>query len=264
MTATRGDGTIVASWYHSKGATGYDVRYSTDNGSSWKLAAWHWTTRVITIRGASDRNAYIVGVRARNHIGASDWTNSNTVAAPPDPETVSVSNLDKPHYAYTNELNARNWAAVAFTTGTSTAGYTLASFTTKFGNKADPNGALGDIVVSLHAADNAGVPASATLATLRGSNPDTPGEYTYTCSGSGCALSPDTTYFAQFKATGGASNFVEYYNLLSTVSDDETLTPVGNGWSLADTTDIYKHDSGGWTLEYSDTSYLKVSATVNP
>ncbi len=263
VTATRVNGNIVASWHHSKGATGYDVRYSTDNGSAWKLAAWHWTTSVITIKGASGDKTYIVGVRARNHVGVSAWTTSNTVAALP--QTVSVSNLDKPLYAYTNDINAENWGAVAFTTGTSTAGYTLVSFTTKFSDKADPNGVLGDIVVSLHDADNAGVgvPASATLATLDGSNPDTPGEYTYTCSGSGCALSPGTTYFAQFKTTGGANNSVEYYKMLSTGSDDETLTPVGNGWSLADTTDIYKQDSG-WILVFSDTTYLKVVATANP
>ena len=89
VTATRGDGTIVASWHHSEGATGYDVRYSTDKGGSWKLAALHWNTSVITIKGASRDKSYIVGVRAVNLVGASDWTNSNTVEA----LTLTASNV---------------------------------------------------------------------------------------------------------------------------------------------------------------------------
>ena len=76
VTASRGTGTIVASWHHSKGATGYDVRYSTDDGSTWKFAALHWNTSVITIKGASGDKSYIVGVRAVNLVGESDWTNS--------------------------------------------------------------------------------------------------------------------------------------------------------------------------------------------
>ena len=62
--------------------------------------------------------------------------------------------------------------------GFATAGYTLTGVTAKFGNKTDVNSLLGDIVVSLRA-DNSGVPASATLATLSGNNPDTTGDYTY-------------------------------------------------------------------------------------
>ena len=124
---------------------------------------------------------------------------------------------------------------------------------------------LGDIVVSLHANDS-GVPATSTLATLSGDNPDTPGEYTYTCSGSGCALATSTTYFAQFKATAGTNQNVEGYYLLGTESDDETQTPDGNGWSLANTMKLARVDGGGWpyAFTYDDIAYLKVSATVNP
>ncbi len=517
VTATRGDGTIVASWYHSDGATGYDVRYSSDNGKSWSWAAWHWRTSVITIKGASGSKSYIVGVRAVNLVGESGWTNSNTVAALPDPNfvsvsnldeaqpgwqlvgqdwnsntsnasgfttgpntdgytlksvtvrivsvlgsptgytaaihaansgspaatstytligdaptgagdytytcsgtcalepgtkyflvvsgtgdssgrdlyeqrttgansetnvpsnagwsiddllqkktnngpwtsagvtnvlqfkvtatatpppppeltasgvststatltisnhggnwyykattgphatcqgpvsgtsvnltgltpgasytysaykdsscgnllatetftanrlTVSVSNLDKPIYQYSCVLNANAWCAVGFTTGTSTHGYTLTDVTAKFATSSDQNNNLGDIVVSLHS-DNSGVPASATLATLSGDNPDTPGDYAYDCSGSGCALATSATYFIQFKATAGTDDTIEYYDLLTTDSNDETQT--GNGWSLADVTDAYR--GGSWITEYSDTPLIKLSATVNP
>ena len=173
--------------------------------------------------------------------------------------TVSVGNLDKPIYQYTCVLNANAWCAVGFTTGTSTHGYTLTDVTAKFATSSDQNNNLGDIVVSLHA-DNSGVPASATLATLSGDNPDTPGDYAYDCSGSGCALATSATYFIQFKATAGTDDTIEYYDLLTTDSNDETQT--GNGWSLADGTDAYR--GGSWITEYSDTPLIKLSATVNP
>ena len=91
VTATRVSGNIVASWHHSEGATGYDVRYSTDNGSAWKFAAWGWNTSVITIKGASGDKSYIVGVRAVNLVGESAWTNSDTVAALPPTSTAVLT-----------------------------------------------------------------------------------------------------------------------------------------------------------------------------
>ena len=86
---------------------------------------------------------------------------------------------------------------MGFTTGSAVGGYTLSEITTRFRAKTDPNNALGDIAVTLHAktSNNVGdnlAPASATLATLSGVNPDTAGDYTYTCAGAGCALEPNT------------------------------------------------------------------------
>ena len=184
------------------------------------------------------------------------------VSATVKPGSVSVGNLDKPAYQYGCGFRADIWCAQGFTTGTSTASYTLTSVTAKFGDKADPNSALGDIVVSLHA-DNSGLPASATLATLSGDNPDTAGDYDYACSGSGCALTAGTTYFIQFKATAGTL-YNEYYNLRATQSDDETQIPDGNGWSLANETDVYLGLGGGWSAPYDEPSLLKVFATANP
>ena len=149
--------------------------------------------------------------------------------------------------------------AVAFTTGSATGGYTLVGLTATFKDKDDDNNALGDIVVTLHA-DNSGVPGGAVLATLSGSNPDTAGDYTYACSGPGCVLTPLTTYFAQFTSTGGATAS-EDYSWVTTDSDDQTSTPSGNGWSLANGTDRY--GNGSWYVEYSDAGLLKVTATTN-
>ena len=174
---------------------------------------------------------------------------------------VSVSNLEKPTFLWTTSLHAHQWVGIGFTTGSSPGGYTLSSVTGRFADKATGN-ALGDIVVSLHA-DNSGVPASATLATLDGDNPDTAGDYPYTCSGSGCALLPDTTYFVQFKATAGTDDSNAYF-MRSADSDEETQVPDENGWSLANQTEIYQQNNNGWNLTFGDTNKIKIAATVNP
>ena len=170
VTATRGDGTIVASWHHSEGATGYDVRYSTDNGSTWKFAALHWNTSVITIKGASGDKSYIVGVRAVNLIGESAWTNSDPVAALPDPNLVSVSNLDHPE-GTPSLIVGQNGSfrlafATGFTTGANSGGYNLRSVTLRIDSVAQsPEG----YTVAIHA-DSSGPTASATY-TLTGTAP---------------------------------------------------------------------------------------------
>ena len=148
VTATRGTGTIVASWYHSEGATGYDVRYSTDNGGTWKLAALHWNTSVITINGASGDKSYIVGVRAVNLVGASDWTNSNTVG--PVPQPVSVSNLGESTYTsgpFPVGHGSDQRIAATFTTGSNPNGYDLVSVTIQFSGV---EGSPANVTVAIH------------------------------------------------------------------------------------------------------------------
>ena len=63
--------------------------------------------------------------------------------SPPPASLSRISNLDKPAYQFALKTNATNWFGIAFTTGTSTAGYTLTSFTAKFG---EPSNQMGDIV----------------------------------------------------------------------------------------------------------------------
>ena len=171
--------------------------------------------------------------------------------------------------------------AMSFTTGggsgggtTSALGFALASVTAKFTTTSDPNGNLGDIVVTLHAAATGAaygdklVPASATLATLSGDNPYVAphsGEslvakdYTYTCS-AGCDLDPNTTYFVKFGATAGTVN-PDYYSWVSTFSQDENLVPGAAGWTLANGTDY--QSQGQWAGEYWEVGMIRVSATTN-
>ena len=136
---------------------------------------------------------------------------------------LTVSNLSESVYSDCLVTSSRK-CAVGFTTGGSAGGYTLAAITASF-DYADADS--DDLIATLHA-DNSGVPASATLATLSGSNPENLAHYTYACSGNGCALAANTTYFVQFTADDN----IEYI-WYTTNSDAETLVPAGIGWSLA-------------------------------
>ena len=106
----------------------------------------------------------------------------------------------------------------------------LESVTLRFGNKS-ATGTPGNIQVTLHEPDtsNSSNPSSTTKATLTGSNPDTAGLYTYTCS-SGCYLEPDSTYFVKVAAPSAAG--AGAYSLSLTQSDDEINHPAANGWSI--------------------------------
>ena len=197
--------------------------------------------------------------------GCATVLHSVTFATP-----VTVSNFDEAAHTASTFASGDARSAVGFTTGGAAGGYTLVEITARFRVKVDPNNALGDIVATLHTArsvtlgDNLGPAGADGLATLSGNNPDTAGDYTYTCSGAGCALAPNTTYFIRFIAAAG-DNSTEYYRWYGTLSDDQTTEPSGNGWTLADETD---YGGGGTILSYTnpfeDTAYLKVAATVNP
>ena len=143
---------------------------------------------------------------------------------------------------------------MGFTTGSAPGGYTLRALTARFADADDPDGMLGDLVVTLHA-DNAGLPGQA-LATLSGDNPAEAGDYTYTCSGAGCALKPNTTYFVQVSATAG-EYLSEAYAWSATLSDHETQAPAGNGWTLGNGTTAYRST---WQA-YPDVGLLAIVAT---
>ena len=83
VSVARADGTVTASWTAPAGADKYHVTYSTDNRSSWSLAAMDHSGTSVTINNADNAKTYIVGVRAGNAGGWSGWVNS----APAGPYT---------------------------------------------------------------------------------------------------------------------------------------------------------------------------------
>ena len=179
---------------------------------------------------------------------------------------VSVSNLDESHSQATYCSARADWrCAQGFATGSAANGYTLTSVTAKFVDKA---GSPGDVVATLHAAADSSLndgnrpdtDNGAILATLTSDNPDTAGDYTFTCSGNGYALAANTTYFIQFSSTGGADNDNEFRWKTVLNGFDETLIPSGNGWSFVN-----------WGRDYRGTSWgdvhglrMKLTVTAVP
>ena len=87
VSASRSNGNVAVSWDAADGATKYHVTYTDNGGQSWSLAALEHATTSITISGADDDKAYVVGVRAGNDAGWSAWVNSNEVPAVQPPPT---------------------------------------------------------------------------------------------------------------------------------------------------------------------------------
>lgn len=118
--------------------------------------------------------------------------------------------------------------AQAFTTGSNPGGYTLAgvniAFTGKSGNPANLAVEIRSVSES-----NSVNPVGTTGVTLFGVNPSSAGNYSYECTGSGCNLSKDTTYFITMKAFGLGG----YYSAALT-GDAEVKNPSTNGWSIDD------------------------------
>ena len=148
----------------------------------------------------------------------------------------SVSNLGSTkHATIESYIHSSQKQAVAFTTGANSVGYVLTSFTVPLKNR----GASADrpLTLTLHAMDGSGQysstsePSDTVLATLSGTNPTSNAwtDTTYTCSGIGCSLSANTTYFVVASTSNSGAN--DYSWAVST-SETETAQPTGNGWSV--------------------------------
>ena len=83
VTVTRADGALTATWPAVPNADEYHITYTSDNGKSWTAAASpgdNYSQNSVTINNADNGKPYIVGVRAGNAHGWSDWRNSPSIA----------------------------------------------------------------------------------------------------------------------------------------------------------------------------------------
>ena len=96
VSVVRSAGVLEVSWPAVSGATGYHITYSSNGGGSWDLAAFDHGSTSISISGVDDAATYLVGVRATNSAGGSNWRNSLPVPPfvpqqpPGTPSSVSV------------------------------------------------------------------------------------------------------------------------------------------------------------------------------
>ena len=151
---------------------------------------------------------------------------------------------------------AKTKLATEFTTGSEPKGYLLSRIALDFDAK---SGSPGSITVALHAADtaNSSNPAATAQATLSGSNPDTAGLYTYTCS-TGCGLERDSDYFIVVSAPSAATG--AGYHPHMTDGDAEIKHPSTNGWSIENTG--RKHNGSSWS-EASGSRVLSMHLAAN-
>ena len=215
------------------------------------------------ITGASTNLSSLTAGTWYTYKAYSDSTCSTEIAAEAFSTAVTVSNLVGQEWATINvgnRFNSTSDAAQAFTTGSNTGGYTLSSITIDSSGK---SGSPTDIEVTLHDASssNTANPASTAIqtATLSGQNPDSSGEHSYECAGSGCALSADTTYFVVLKAPNSPNNG---YYIFPLTRATEAKTPSSNNWSIADAGRVYF--SGSWTNAGTSAEAYQVKVTAVP
>ena len=215
-----------------------------------------------TINGLDPDTKYTITAYGNNCGGAGIASATAQTQSNLPPGSVSVSNLGQPSSGQNCQVAAHQGAthcAVAFTTGGRFGGYTLGSVSGDFQAKINNPGA---IVVAIHEPDatNPSFPAGTANATLSGGNPNAAGVHTWTCSGAGCALDPNTAYFIRMSAPATYSNG-NYYRLQMTLSDSEVNTPSGSGWSIADA-GRWTNDLGQWREMFQgSTGMVRIVAT---
>ena len=199
--------------------------------------------------------AYDVDGCADTHESASVTFTTGGVSVSNLAETVSSHEFGVGNVAGGNTLRATN-----FTTGSNSNSYTLHSVTAKFNAKSGSPAALVVEVYSKH--DSESEPGSSKV-TLSGSNPNTAGDYTYTCSGNGCDLSANTTYYLVLSAPGSPTN--ARYKWRLTQSTNQTNTPGNADWEIGNRM-LSKESGGPWgdNVGFDIAGMIKVSATENP
>ena len=212
-------------------------------------------TATAALTGLTASNTYTYTAYSKTGCNSADELDSVTFST----ADVSVSNLEEASfdpYVVGYSAGKPRRLTTAFTTGTHSAGYTLAGVSASFNGASD---SPGNIIVAIHAADtsNSNHPAAAASITLTGSDPDTAGVHTFTCS-TGCDLTANTTYFVLMSTNDTSMD--GGYTWWSTNSDIETITPdTTTGWAIANS-GFYNLGNGWINFSRTGTGILSVAA----
>ena len=162
-------------------------------------------------------------------------TANELAAASPFSTDSSVSNLTSTKGSGSSKINSALLQAVAFTTGANTGGYVLKSVTVPLRYDGGSHGVL---ATRLYEMDGTGTYSSASQAvrdavakaTFTGTTPTTNSftDTTFTCSGSGCKLDANTTYFV---VLASGANYPGY-GWAYTTTENEVALPADNGWGI--------------------------------
>ena len=238
-----------SSWY-------YKADKSPDNSCSSTALSGSTTTKDLTGLGSDTTYNYAA------YSNSTCTTKIATAAAFTTSDT-TVGNLGRGPSGFNCTIGKTSGdvlpCLVGFTTGSATNGYTLNSITANFSAAQSLTGLASGFKVSLHApaANNTVNETAIANATFSGDPPVTAGWRTYSCSGTGCQLSANTTYYLAM--TVSSAGLFQYYLWRTTSDLGQDHLPTNNGWSIADN---YRNGFGS-TVISQYTMMFKVSATEN-
>ena len=166
-----------------------------------------------------------------------------------------VSNLTSTKQSTDSDIASLSHQAVAFTTGANAGGYVLKSVTVPLRYKGSNRSVSAGVTLTLHAMEGTGEYSSTSqvsdtvLATLSGTAPTGSAwtDTTFTCSGSGCQLSANATYFIK-AATDDVS---PAYAWAWAASETQTQQPSGAGWDIKFGHNLIPGQGRTWS-SYSD------------
>ena len=195
----------------------------------------------------------------------------STLLATADFTTVSyVTTLTSTKANWGNHISTSADQAIAFTTGDYSNGYTLKNVIVPLRKVNEPSAGTNGLQLKLHelkdktsAYSSSSVPSDAALRYTTFSKTSTPSigtswtDTTYTCSGVGCSLSANTTYFIVATFDGS-----QRYEIAYATSEVQTTKPDNSGWDIE-----YGHNkttiNGSWT-SYSDFTLARFEFTYAP
>ena len=254
---------VQASWCNGgTPVTGQLVNISSDGGASWERVKTltSYTSGSTVAIASSEVTGGIVGSKSYLvEVGIETRFKTTWVrAAAPVPHVYqTVSNLANAGTSPNVVMGSQRWAN-GFTTGSHPAGYTLQSVVTRVQYGGSGSDAL---VWKIHTAttDTDPLPTSTVVATLSGNTPTSTSysNFTYTCSGSGCNLEPDTTYFLVATTSGSTIHFWNY-----TLDLGETANPSNSGWSINKSRS--STDGGSTWVTYEEAGKFEVRFKPKP
>ena len=243
LTMTRHDD---AWWYQRTTPTGDTTCHSVASGTATASLSTLTVDTSYTYTAYSDSGCAIV-------LDTVSFTTRLTVGNLSETSHATLSN----EVGYKTANNNRRWAN-AFTTGSAAGGYALHGVTFAFG-------ATTGSPTRVHAkiyADANGLPGT-LVKDLGSKNPTSAGNQTWDCTGTGCTLSPDTTYHVALEADASGVSAGHYYDWKVTASANQTNTPGDAGWTLADY-GTYKTNQGAWAAYGDEAGKFALSATALP
>ena len=163
---------------------------------------------------------------------------------------VGVSNLSETSTQGSPSTSGGAWIANEFTTGSNTNGYTVSEVTVPI----SPGSGGSNVTLRIFSKGSGNANPNSSLVTLTNTG-DTAGNYTFSCSGTGCDLSAGTSYFLVLSAATGYS-----YTWAATASNNETGSA---GWSIGNTYTASFDSGSSWTPD-ANTRVTKFSITATP